>query len=128
MVIEDRYSQLFKLDRIRPAVVADGLAELQIRWPNVPVVFCETRQLAEEYTYRFLAAANAWATPNTLPCNVSHRSESTSPTSTRHPQRRRHPPAKSAPGLAAPAYRYPTGRLRPEIWTAWYDTNSSNRT
>ncbi|EUA75400.1 putative eRCC4 domain protein [Mycobacterium xenopi 4042] len=62
VVIEDRYSQLFKLDRIRPAVVADGLAELQIRWPNVPVVFCETRQLAEEYTYRFLAAANAWAT------------------------------------------------------------------
>ncbi|EUA85022.1 lsr2 family protein [Mycobacteroides abscessus subsp. bolletii 103] len=25
-------------------------------------MFCETRQLAEEYTYRFLAAANAWAT------------------------------------------------------------------
>ena len=61
VVIEDRYSQLFKLDRVRPAVVADGLAELQIRWPNVPVVFCETRQLAEEWTYRFLAAAHAWA-------------------------------------------------------------------
>ena len=27
--------------------------------PNVPVVFCETRQLAEEWTYRFLAAARA---------------------------------------------------------------------
>jgi hypothetical protein len=61
VVIEDRYSQLFKLDRVRPAVVADGLAELQIRWPNVPVVFCKTHQLAEEYTYRFLAAAHAWA-------------------------------------------------------------------
>src|SRR6201993_2922036 len=60
VVIEDRYSQLFKLDRVRPAVVADGLAELQIRWPNVPVVFCETRQLAEEWTYRFLAAAHDW--------------------------------------------------------------------
>jgi hypothetical protein len=42
-------------------VVADGLAELQVRWPNVPIVFCETRQLAEEWTYRFLAAARAWA-------------------------------------------------------------------
>ena len=42
-------------------MVADGLAELQIRWPNVPVVFCETRQLAEEWTYRFLAAAHVWA-------------------------------------------------------------------
>ena len=56
VVVEDRYSQVFKLDRVRPAVVADGLAELQIRWPNVPIVFCETRQLAEEWTYRFLAA------------------------------------------------------------------------
>ena len=52
VVVEDRYSQVFKLDRIRPSLVADGLAELQIRWPNVPIVFCETRQLAEEWTYR----------------------------------------------------------------------------
>ena len=42
-VVEDRYSQVFKLERVRPALVADGLAELQIRWPSVPVVFCETR-------------------------------------------------------------------------------------
>ena len=61
VAVEDRYSQLFKLDRVRPAVVADGLAELQIRWPNVPVVFCESRQLTQEWTYRFLAAAHAWA-------------------------------------------------------------------
>jgi ERCC4 domain len=61
VVVEDRYSQVFKLERIRPALVADGLAELQVRWPNVPIVFCETRQLAEEWTYRFLAAAHVWA-------------------------------------------------------------------
>jgi len=61
LVVEDRYSAIYKLGRIRPAVVADGLAELQVRWPNVPIVFCETRQLAEEWTYRFLAAARAWA-------------------------------------------------------------------
>jgi hypothetical protein len=42
VVVEDRYSQVFKLERVRPALVADGLAELQIRWPNVPIVFCET--------------------------------------------------------------------------------------
>ena len=41
-----------------PRQVADGLAELQVRWPNVPIVFCETRPLAEEWTYRFLAAAH----------------------------------------------------------------------
>jgi hypothetical protein len=61
VVVEDRYSQVFKLDWVRPATVADGLAELQIRWPSVPIVFAETRQLAEEWTYRYLAAAHAWA-------------------------------------------------------------------
>src|SRR5207344_1291182 len=61
VVVEDRYSAIFKLDRVRPALVADGLAEVQVRWPNVPIVFCETRQLAEEWTYRFLAAARTWA-------------------------------------------------------------------
>jgi hypothetical protein len=34
VVVEERYSQIFKLDRIRPAVVADGLAEMQVRWPR----------------------------------------------------------------------------------------------
>ena len=61
VVVEDRYSAIFKLNRVRPALVADGLAEVQVRWPNVPIVFCETRQLAEEWTYRFLAAARSWA-------------------------------------------------------------------
>jgi len=62
VVVEDRYSEVFKLDRIRPAVVADGIAECQVRWPTIPIVFCETRPLAEEWTYRYLAAAHAWAT------------------------------------------------------------------
>lgn len=54
IVVEDRYSQVFKLERVRPALVAGGLGELQIRWPNVPIVFCETRQLAGEWTYRLV--------------------------------------------------------------------------
>jgi hypothetical protein len=61
LVVEERYSQIFKLDRVRPATVADGLAELQVRWPSVPIVFAETRTLAEEWTYRYLAAAHTWA-------------------------------------------------------------------
>lgn len=61
VVVEDRYSQVFTLDRVRPAVVADGLAELQVRFPTVPIVFAETRPLAEEWTYRYLAAVHAWA-------------------------------------------------------------------
>jgi len=59
LVVEDRYSAIFKLDRVRPSIVADGLAEAQVRFPSVPIVFCETRQLAQEWTYRFFGAAVA---------------------------------------------------------------------
>ena len=59
LVVEDRWSAVFKLDRVRPAVVADGLAEAQVRFPNVPIVWCETRPLAQEWAYRFLGAALA---------------------------------------------------------------------
>lgn len=57
LVVEDRWSAVFKLERVRPAVVADGLAEAQVRFPSVPIVFCETRPLAQEWAYRFLGAA-----------------------------------------------------------------------
>lgn len=61
VVVEDRYSQIYKQDRFRPATIADGLAECQVRWPTIPIVFCETRTLAEEWAYRYLAAAHVWA-------------------------------------------------------------------
>ncbi|GAA4746999.1 ERCC4 domain-containing protein [Actinomycetospora chibensis] len=61
VVVEDRWSQVFAQRRVRPAQVADSLAELQVRWPDVPIVFAETRPLAEEWTFRYLAAALAWA-------------------------------------------------------------------
>jgi hypothetical protein len=68
VVVEERYSQVFKPGRVRPALIADGLAECQIRWPEVAIVFCETRPLAEEWTYRYLAAAHQWA--NTEPAAI----------------------------------------------------------
>ena len=61
VVVEDRYSQVFALERVRPALVADGLAELQVRWPSIPIVFCDNRKLPEEWAYRYLASAHAWA-------------------------------------------------------------------
>ena len=61
VVVEDRYSRIFALQHVKPAKVADDLAELQVRWPTIPIVFCETRKLAEEWTYRYLAAAQVWA-------------------------------------------------------------------
>jgi len=61
VVVEEGYARLFAQRYMRGAVVADGLAELQVRYPNVPIVYCESRKLAEEWTYRFLAASYAWA-------------------------------------------------------------------
>jgi hypothetical protein len=55
VVVEDRYSRLFKL-RVSGSAVAEAMAEAQARFPSVPITFCETRPLAEEWTYRWLGA------------------------------------------------------------------------
>ncbi len=59
VVVEDRYSRLFKLEHAPGARVAESLAEAQARFPAVPIVFCETRPLAQEWTYRWLGACLA---------------------------------------------------------------------
>lgn len=61
VVVEDRYSNLFKLEYAKPGFVIEMLAALSVRYPTVPIHFCETRPLAEEWTYRFLGAALAHA-------------------------------------------------------------------
>jgi ERCC4-type nuclease len=127
LVVEDRYSQLFKLDRVRPAAVADGLAELQIHWPNVPIVFCETRQLAEEWTYRFLAAAHAWSSTENaalqriapLTIDVTELKQATA---TPEPSTAEVRAWARAAGLPVPD----RGRLHPDIWQAWRDANDAN--
>ncbi len=61
IVVEGRYSQLFGLEHVPGAWLADMLARLELRYPEVPVVFAESRRFDEEWTYRFLAAALAEA-------------------------------------------------------------------
>lgn len=130
VVVEERYSQVFTLDRVRPAVVADGLAELQVRWPMIPIVFCETRALAEEWTYRYLAAAHAWAQTEVaalarIGLTPDHGDDGLDGTADAPPA-----PAPStaevrawarAAGIAVPE----RGRLRPEIHQAWRDAHRS---
>jgi hypothetical protein len=71
---DDRYSSLFKLTRVRPLTVAEQIAEAAVKYPAVPIVFAETRQLAQERTYRFFGAAiehranEAAGTPASTPC------------------------------------------------------------
>ena len=122
VVVEDRYSQVFKLERVRPALVADGLAELQVRWPNVPIVFCETRALAEEWTYRFLAAAHAWAATEAASTERLTPLAAAAAT-TELAQRRTRPsppPPKSGHGRGPPVLPSPAAAsYGPEIWAAW---------
>ena len=122
VVVEDRYSQVFKLERVRPALVADGLAEMNIRWPSVPVVFCETRQLAEEWTYRFLAAARAWADTETASIRrlapttaAATTTELTQAPDAPEPHTAEVRAWARAAGLAIPA----RGKLPARTWAAW---------
>ena len=118
LVVEDRWSSVFKLDRVRPAVVADGLAEAQVRFPTVPIVFCETRKLAQEWTYRFLGAA------------IAHHHDDLhgEARATELPDAGPVPPAEAT---TAEVRRWARanghdvsdrGRLRPEIWEAFRAT------
>jgi hypothetical protein len=59
VVVEDRYSAVFKLEHVRPATIAEGLGEAAARFPEVPILFAENRRLAQEWAYRFLGAAVA---------------------------------------------------------------------
>lgn len=57
VVVEGRYSALLRLSHAPASFLADVLARLQVRYPEVQVVFADTRKYAEEWTYRYLAAA-----------------------------------------------------------------------
>lgn len=115
VVVEDRYSQIFALDRVRPAVVAEGIAECHIRFPNVPIVFAETRGLAQEWTYRFFGAAiaeegaSAEALPRVL--DLAGGAPVPPPETTTAQVRA----WARANGIVVPA----RGRLRPHVWEAY---------
>ena len=119
VVVEDRYSQVFKLDWVRPAVVADGLAELQVRWAGVPIVFAESRSLAEEWVYRYLAAAHAWATDELALVDRLGQDhvepETVTASAALEPATSEVRAWARSAGLVVPE----RGRLRPDIWAAW---------
>jgi hypothetical protein len=117
LVVEDRYAEVFKSGYVRPGTVADGLAELQVHWPDVPIVFCDTRALAEQWTYRYLAAAWRWAAdvdavPGGPPLPVDASSPGPTTADVRFWAR--------TVGLDVPD----RGRLSPEIWNAFRDAHS----
>jgi ERCC4 domain len=56
VVVEEGYSKIFQHPKAGGSGAAEQLAEMQARFPSVPIVFCETRPLAAEWTYRWLGA------------------------------------------------------------------------
>jgi hypothetical protein len=59
VVVEDRYGNLLKHAYAPAGFLPDMLARVQVRYPEISIVFLETRPLAEEWTFRYLGAALA---------------------------------------------------------------------
>jgi hypothetical protein len=59
VVVEGRYSGLLKLEHVSGSWLAEVLSRLEVRYPEIRVVFAESRRFAEEWTYRFLSSALA---------------------------------------------------------------------
>ena len=57
VVVEERYGALLNHAHTQPGWLLELVARLQVRYPAVPIVFADSRKLAEEYTFRYLAAA-----------------------------------------------------------------------
>ncbi len=57
VIVEDGYGALLKLPHVPAGFLPDLLARVQVRYPEIPIVFCENRALAEEWTFRWLGAA-----------------------------------------------------------------------
>lgn len=54
-----RSTSIIRAEHAPGGWLADILARLQVRYPEVQVVFADSRRFAEEWTYRFLASALA---------------------------------------------------------------------
>ena len=123
VVVEEGYSKIFKHPHVTASVAAERLAEIHAQFPAVPIVFCETRPLAEEWTYRWLGACQyeleLAAGTSTLEESFSHALDAYASA----------PPIQPKPaairmwarqvGLAVPD----KGRIPPEIRAAWHDAH-----
>ncbi len=57
VVVEEGYAKLLRHAHVPEGFLPDLLARVQVRYPEVPIVFCENRAIAEEWTFRWLGAA-----------------------------------------------------------------------
>lgn len=57
VVVEGGCADLFKIEQVSGAWLADVLARVQVRYPEVQIVFAGSRKFGEDWTYRFLRSA-----------------------------------------------------------------------
>ncbi len=116
VVVEDSYAAVFKLEHARPSVVAEALAERQVRWPGVPIFFAATRALAQEWTYRFLGAAFTELAEESASAGLEASIVTAGPLPPRPPT----VAAVRAWAVEAGLAVADRGRLRPEVWAAYH--------
>ena len=51
VVVEERYGTLVRQPRVRAGWLCELVAQLQVRYPGVPIVFADSRKLAEDWTH-----------------------------------------------------------------------------
>jgi len=115
VVVEDRYSRILTLEHVRPAVVLDGLGECQTRFPSVPIIFAESRPLAQEWTFRFFGAALAAADDASGAERRFADLVEAGPVPTAEPTTSQVRAWAREHGIPVPE----RGRLRPEVWEAF---------
>lgn len=123
VVVEEDDGQLFGLEQLRETRIAHRLARLQVRYQSVPIIFLGTRGLAQEWIYRFLAAARQWAVDE--PAAASRIDGQP-----RNRALRSGPATHSASESTVRTWAYTVGLpqpengpIRPEIWAAWRRTH-----
>ena len=121
IVVEHRYAEVFRLERIRPSAVAEWLAEAAVRYPTVPIMWCDTRTLAEEWTYRFLGAAVVQHRTANAALPLFEGLQSAGPVPAPEPTT-----AEVRAWARQKGYDVATGgKLRPEIWDAFRQDRQS---
>jgi ERCC4 domain len=117
VVVEDRYSQVYEVEYLRAARLADRLSDLQVAFPNVPIIFPGTRGLAQEWTYRFLESASRWSVTEQagLERVPAKRRERSRPKALRSSEERAVRCWARTVGLAVGENE----AVRPGLWEAW---------
>jgi len=67
VVVEGCYSEVLRYERTPVGYLPELVARLAMLYPGVPIIFLETRRIAEQWVYCFLRSAHAHAHSPALP-------------------------------------------------------------